>query len=232
MRALQCGSLSALLACFVIAGCSGSAPPVPNGGASQLPLGTSAAPKVRPTRCPTADYTCIQHVVIIIQENRSFNNLFMGFPGAATRTFGMAGSAVIPLQPRTFESQVGDISHCYEDAINAWDRGKMDHFDEEEPRVSQSRTVRASRITAILSEPPDCITRTSSFRTMHRITSMKPAPIGRWPDNTSSPIITFQPISAPASPRISTWSPARQTSRETWPSSIIPAFSTATAAWT
>jgi phospholipase C len=30
----------------------------------------------------------IQHVVIIVQENRSFNNLFMGFPGAKTQTYG------------------------------------------------------------------------------------------------------------------------------------------------
>ncbi len=30
----------------------------------------------------------IRHVVFIIQENRSFNNLFMGFPGAKTSKFG------------------------------------------------------------------------------------------------------------------------------------------------
>ncbi len=30
----------------------------------------------------------IQHVVIVIQENRSFNNLFMGFPGAKTQSYG------------------------------------------------------------------------------------------------------------------------------------------------
>jgi phospholipase C len=32
--------------------------------------------------------TPIQHVVYIIQENRSFNNMFMGFPGATTAKFG------------------------------------------------------------------------------------------------------------------------------------------------
>ena len=30
----------------------------------------------------------IKHVVIIIQENRSFNNLFMSYPGATTLTYG------------------------------------------------------------------------------------------------------------------------------------------------
>ena len=32
----------------------------------------------------------IAHVVFIIQENRSFNNLFMGYPGATTATYGYA----------------------------------------------------------------------------------------------------------------------------------------------
>ena len=31
----------------------------------------------------------IQHVIIIIQENRSFNNLFYGYPGAKTVSFGL-----------------------------------------------------------------------------------------------------------------------------------------------
>ena len=30
----------------------------------------------------------IKHVVIVVQENRSFNNLFMGFPGARTSKYG------------------------------------------------------------------------------------------------------------------------------------------------
>jgi phospholipase C len=36
----------------------------------------------------TAPGSPIQHVVFIIQENRSFNNLFMGYPGATTQNFG------------------------------------------------------------------------------------------------------------------------------------------------
>jgi phospholipase C len=42
----------------------------------------------------------IQHVVIIVQENRSFNNLFMGYPGAKTTTFGYnATGQKIALKP-------------------------------------------------------------------------------------------------------------------------------------
>lgn len=115
MRAL----MFALFAYLAIAGCSGSVGTVPPGGRT---------PSAQPTRCPAANYTCIQHVVVIIQENRSFNNLFMGYPGAETRSFGMAGSRKIPLRQRTFQSQVGDISHCWQDAMAAWDDGKMDGF--------------------------------------------------------------------------------------------------------
>ncbi len=33
----------------------------------------------------------IQHIVVIMQENRSFDNLFNGFPGADTAQSGMSG---------------------------------------------------------------------------------------------------------------------------------------------
>jgi phospholipase C len=53
----------------------------------------------------------IQHVVIIIQENRSFNNLFYGFPGATTTTYGYnASGQKITLQPVVLETN-WDIDH-------------------------------------------------------------------------------------------------------------------------
>src|SRR5690242_4463321 len=114
----------ALAGCAIIAACSSGS--VPNAVVPRGLDARSAQGNGKPTPCPAANYTCIQHIVIIIQENRSFNNLFMGFPGAATRRFGMAGSVAVPIQPRTFESSIGDISHCFEDAMNAWHGGKMD----------------------------------------------------------------------------------------------------------
>ena len=53
----------------------------------------------------------IQHVVIVIQENRSFNNLFYGFPGATTTTYGYNTSGQkITLQPVVLET-TWDIIH-------------------------------------------------------------------------------------------------------------------------
>ena len=41
--------------------------------------------------------TPIQHVVVIMQENRSFDHLFNGFPGADTVSSGMNQGVVVPL---------------------------------------------------------------------------------------------------------------------------------------
>ena len=42
----------------------------------------------------------IQHVIVIVQENRSLNNLFYGYPGARTAKFGLnAQNQKIALQP-------------------------------------------------------------------------------------------------------------------------------------
>ena len=121
----------------ILAGCGGGGS-VPNTGVNAQSPGAppvleerSAVANVKPTPCPAADYSCIEHIVIIIQENRSFNNLFMGYPGAATRRFGLAGDDVVPIRPRTFESSIGDISHCFEDAMMAWNGGKMNGFDKQ-----------------------------------------------------------------------------------------------------
>ena len=71
----------------------------------------------------------IQHVVFIIQENRSFDNLFQGYPGANTASSGLDSSGnTIALTPIPFQ-ETYDISHGFGDFINATDGGKMDGFD-------------------------------------------------------------------------------------------------------
>jgi phospholipase C len=55
----------------------------------------------------------IQHIVIIVQENRSFNNLFYGFPGAKTAKFGYDQNGnKIQLQPIGLET-TWDIDHSF-----------------------------------------------------------------------------------------------------------------------
>ncbi|MBV9718513.1 MAG: hypothetical protein JOZ77_04295 [Candidatus Eremiobacteraeota bacterium] len=72
----------------------------------------------------------IKHVVIIIQENRSFDNLFSGFPGADAPTFGYAGARRIPLHPTALENP-GGIENNWRDSISGWNGGKMNGFENE-----------------------------------------------------------------------------------------------------
>ncbi|MGC1380657.1 MAG: alkaline phosphatase family protein [Candidatus Baltobacteraceae bacterium] len=89
----------------------------------------------------------ISHVVVIIQENRSFESFFAGYPGANAPTIGCGkhsepsgvrararpssgcpqGDARIPLHQITFEHGP-DLSHAYEASIVDWDNGRMDGF--------------------------------------------------------------------------------------------------------
>ncbi|MEO6991744.1 MAG: alkaline phosphatase family protein [Candidatus Baltobacteraceae bacterium] len=73
----------------------------------------------------------ISHVVIIIQENRSFNNLFMGFPGATTSTTGvLCNGRTVRLHPVPFGAPY-DVGHGLPDFLAAYDNGKGDCFNRE-----------------------------------------------------------------------------------------------------
>src|ERR1039458_1181861 len=96
-------------------GCGGSiiavspSPPVPDSTVSPIP----GSP--------------IQHIVVIMQENRSFDNLFNGFPGADTVQGGMNGDELVPLK----EVSLGDsrdLSHSHTRWMEDWDYGQMDGF--------------------------------------------------------------------------------------------------------
>lgn len=99
---LQLGA-TALLG--VIAGCG-----VTDGSVSPGPLGGR-----------------IKHVVVIMQENRSFDNLFNGFPGADTVQSGSSHGQMVPLQPIRLE-QGTDVDHTHTGWWADWDDGAMDGF--------------------------------------------------------------------------------------------------------
>jgi phospholipase C len=71
----------------------------------------------------------IQHVVFIIKENRSFDNMFGTYPGADGATQGkMSNGTVIQLQ-HTPDMTPHDFDHTWYSALNSIDGGKMDRFD-------------------------------------------------------------------------------------------------------
>ena len=73
----------------------------------------------------------IKHVVFLIKENRTFDNLFGTFPGANGVSFGFDHGVRRPLTPGT-DGSIGseDIPHCYICSRTAWDHGKMDGFNQ------------------------------------------------------------------------------------------------------
>jgi phospholipase C len=71
--------------------------------------------------------TPIQHIVIIMQENRSFDNLFNGFPGADTAQTGMYKGVAVPLQPTPLGNGP-DLDHSHPGWWREWDHGAMDNF--------------------------------------------------------------------------------------------------------
>ncbi len=77
----------------------------------------------------------IQHIVVIMQENRSFDNLFNGFPGADTAQSGMNGSQSVALTPISLGDS-RDLNHSHTRWAQDWDNGKMDGFAQSETSPS------------------------------------------------------------------------------------------------
>jgi phospholipase C len=69
----------------------------------------------------------IQHVVVIMQENRSFDHLFHGFPGADTVDWGSNRGVRVKLQPTPL-GDGPDLDHTHTGWWKEWDQGKMDNF--------------------------------------------------------------------------------------------------------
>jgi phospholipase C len=114
--ALACATLFAFTACSSAPGVSGS-------GIAAEP----ALPRTSRTIVHGPGHF-IKHVILIVQENRSFDNLFDCFPGTECVTTGvMSTGKTVELHSEKFTA--GDIDHDWNTAIANWDHGKMDGFD-------------------------------------------------------------------------------------------------------
>ena len=100
-------------------------------GASSL-LGCATAilqpsPPLPPEKVLPVAGSPIDHIVIIMQENRTFDNLFNGFPGADTVQSGVSNGTVIRLQPVSL-SDSRDLDHSHLSWVHAVHNGAMDGF--------------------------------------------------------------------------------------------------------
>ena len=112
-------ALASLAACS--SGGSGGSPVPP-------PIHGTPGPPPQSTPPPREVRAHIKHVVIVVQENRSFENFFHGFPGARTAKYGYLHDGTrVRIHPVTLVGK--DIAHAWSDGISDWDNGRMDRFD-------------------------------------------------------------------------------------------------------
>jgi phospholipase C len=72
----------------------------------------------------------IQHVVIMIQENRTFDNLFAKFPGADGTTQGKLHTGQMFSLVKSSLTGKQELNHMHSGFVTEYDGGKMDGFDE------------------------------------------------------------------------------------------------------
>ncbi len=70
----------------------------------------------------------IKHIVIVIQENRSVDNLFHGFPGADTADYGVDHNGPVKLHPVSL-AYGADVDHQHKAFVQEYDDGRMDGWD-------------------------------------------------------------------------------------------------------
>jgi phospholipase C len=123
MRSILLGSMLAVPgAAFALSGCGGASPAsIPISGRATLPI-----PETR---------TSIAHVILMIQENRTFNDLFATFPGAIGTTTGkmlvLRGSKYVQESVNLTKSNLEmttNLTHLYTGFLTAYDKGEMDGF--------------------------------------------------------------------------------------------------------
>jgi phospholipase C len=112
-------AISIALAGSALSGCGGSIASGPPVHVTASGTATGLVPSDGP----------IRHVVIIIQENRTPDNLFNGLPGADTvRTAKLHDGTTMQLTPERLDA-MSDPCHTHECWVKDYNGGKMDGFD-------------------------------------------------------------------------------------------------------
>ena len=121
MKRLYYSVVASLTAALLSACSAGTAVPSSSHGSpslSRLPL-----------HARKASSGLIQHVVIIVQENRTFDNLFQGFPGANTAGSGLnSHGRTITLRPMNLTAP-WNVMHSHDNFEREYAAGQLNGFD-------------------------------------------------------------------------------------------------------
>jgi phospholipase C len=94
-----------------------------------LGLGVLLAVALTLLACSGGGSATIQHTVIILKENHTFDNYFGTFPGADGVTSGLTSTGqLVPLTPMS-DMDYAPVCNGWDCAIQAMNGGKMDGFD-------------------------------------------------------------------------------------------------------
>ncbi len=106
--------------------------------------GIATGPGANPTLLgQPVDGSPIRHVIVVVQENRTFDNLFASsaltnggpYPGANTSQTTSVDGQTVRLKPVPFEYPA-DPSHSHAALLHEWNGGKMDGFAADSVRTS------------------------------------------------------------------------------------------------
>ncbi len=121
------------------------------GGGSVAGVASNQSPAPLPTPVPPIAGSPIQHVIVVIQENRTFDNLFNGFPFADTVTQGLDHeNRIVNLQPEGLEWPF-DPDHTHASLVKEYNGGQMNGFDLDSCDINPY----ASSCTGPNGPPPD-----------------------------------------------------------------------------
>jgi phospholipase C len=122
--------LFALVVCASVALAAGACSST--GSPSTNPATSVAANTSRILHLNSSSGGKIKHIILVIQENRSFVNIFSGFPNADAPTYGYTHDGTkVNLTAITFKGL--SLAHGFTTSITDWDNGKMDGFDKTTP---------------------------------------------------------------------------------------------------
>jgi phospholipase C len=128
MRRVRCRTLAVAVIVSLCTSCASRTPP-------WLPPTQALTPA---ETTPSSPGRYIKHIVVIVQENRSFENIFAGWPGADAPAYGYLHTGKrVALQAMTYADdcarihgyQYCDMGHLWQEALTGWNNGKMNGFD-------------------------------------------------------------------------------------------------------
>jgi phospholipase C len=122
------------------------------GGCAQQSTPNISVPPAMPVRQTSGELRAralqrIQNIIVVVQQHRSFDNLFAGFPGAEAPTFGLDHTGKhVPLKVISLKTIPNCAGGLYDSAFEtAYNHGKMNGWgliDPNDPRCPYTRVNR------------------------------------------------------------------------------------------